>query len=547
VSETRPPLTGYNHNIKHLGWEFHVQTEDSGLQSPHIITHMFHGGTILATKKLVYDPNSAPDFVKELMQAQHKAVLKELKAGRQDEKIRSILGDVGAGSGMPAPGHTPPPASASPSPAETTSPVTPAPPTAPVAASPAAMQPVPTRSGAYPPLGAVPTSPPIRPRNEVSSTTLEPLADTPVSAAASRLVQSGALEWVSKPATWEPLGAPGSPERKSLAMGMPPPPSSFLGRRATDPQFPAVGNPTPPPLPMVGGRSSLTPHNTMPAVDPHGHTTQPAMEAVRAAGVHTLQSSVSRPPSETTYSMNTRVSERIFDASERRTTAPAVPSVSIPPGSAQLPVTFPTLAELLSAWLDTGEAGGVMLDPNVDARLGQDVVLFVRVMEPPRSMDLRGRVAWRRMKGRGALRAGTGVEFLPSEKDRANRLLGRETRGADGTPQRATHPPRAHSRAAAQVTVRLTLNGGAQRRETLDDISEGGVFIRSTDLLPVGEEVKLTLKTPRSWFDSVDIRGRVTWHRPEPEGGFGLQFLFDNPAEQERVEQLVARLVAESL
>jgi hypothetical protein len=75
----RSPILGYNHNVRHRGLVFHVQTEDSGIVNPHIFTHLFHGGTILATRKLVYDNGAADETVKALMQAQHKAVLKDLK------------------------------------------------------------------------------------------------------------------------------------------------------------------------------------------------------------------------------------------------------------------------------------------------------------------------------------------------------------------------------------------------------------------------------------------------------------------------------------
>ena len=44
-------VTGFNHNIKHKGKVYHVQTEDSGVNNPHIITHLFVGGNILASKK----------------------------------------------------------------------------------------------------------------------------------------------------------------------------------------------------------------------------------------------------------------------------------------------------------------------------------------------------------------------------------------------------------------------------------------------------------------------------------------------------------------
>ena len=87
----RSPILGYNHNVRYRGLVFHVQTEDSGLLSPHLFTHLFHGGVIISTRKLVYDAGAAEDAIKSLMQAQHKAVLKELKKGTFDDKIDQYL------------------------------------------------------------------------------------------------------------------------------------------------------------------------------------------------------------------------------------------------------------------------------------------------------------------------------------------------------------------------------------------------------------------------------------------------------------------------
>ncbi len=90
----RSPILGYNHNVRYRGLVFHVQTEDSGVLSPHLFTHLFYGGTIISTRKLVYDAGSAEDAIKALMQAQHKAVMKDLKNGSFDEKIDAYLGGV---------------------------------------------------------------------------------------------------------------------------------------------------------------------------------------------------------------------------------------------------------------------------------------------------------------------------------------------------------------------------------------------------------------------------------------------------------------------
>ncbi|MGE0867770.1 MAG: hypothetical protein AB7P03_04350 [Kofleriaceae bacterium] len=88
----RSPILGYNHNVRYRGVVFHVQTEDSGMLSPHLFTHLFHGGVIISTRKLVYDSGSAEEAIKSLMQAQHKAVLKDLRKGKFDDKIDQYLG-----------------------------------------------------------------------------------------------------------------------------------------------------------------------------------------------------------------------------------------------------------------------------------------------------------------------------------------------------------------------------------------------------------------------------------------------------------------------
>ena len=116
----RSPILGYNHNVRYRGLVFHVQTEDSGITNPHVFTHLFHGGVILQTRKLVYDAGASEEAVKALMQAQHKAVLKDLRRGMFDDKMDLYLGgtpgllprgqgvDVEAPVAEVAPG-TPPP------------------------------------------------------------------------------------------------------------------------------------------------------------------------------------------------------------------------------------------------------------------------------------------------------------------------------------------------------------------------------------------------------------------------------------------------------
>ena len=48
-------ILGINTDTKHKGKTFHIQTEDSGIQNPILVTHIFIGGTIIASKRSSYE------------------------------------------------------------------------------------------------------------------------------------------------------------------------------------------------------------------------------------------------------------------------------------------------------------------------------------------------------------------------------------------------------------------------------------------------------------------------------------------------------------
>jgi hypothetical protein len=85
-------VTGFNHNIKHKGKVYHVQTEDSGASNPHIITHLFVGGNILATKKATYNDivasENLAELVRDMMEEQHKQMLRNLINGAYENVDR---------------------------------------------------------------------------------------------------------------------------------------------------------------------------------------------------------------------------------------------------------------------------------------------------------------------------------------------------------------------------------------------------------------------------------------------------------------------------
>lgn len=95
---SRPPLQGYNHNIRYKNRIYHVQTEDSGIEKSHIFTHCYVGGVIIGSAKVEYaDLATEPGHekaVKKRMQGQHKDLMKRLRRGEYDEKIVQLLGSL---------------------------------------------------------------------------------------------------------------------------------------------------------------------------------------------------------------------------------------------------------------------------------------------------------------------------------------------------------------------------------------------------------------------------------------------------------------------
>ncbi len=101
-------LQGFNHNIRYHGRLFHVQTEDGGLQNPHIVTLLYHGGSIVSSKKTAYADILTSDrrdqVVSEIMREQHRQMLRDLREGRFDAVLAPLgLGPVGEAAGADAP------------------------------------------------------------------------------------------------------------------------------------------------------------------------------------------------------------------------------------------------------------------------------------------------------------------------------------------------------------------------------------------------------------------------------------------------------------
>ncbi|HST53364.1 MAG TPA: hypothetical protein VLJ61_15235 [Pyrinomonadaceae bacterium] len=85
-------ITGFNTDIKFEGVTYHVQTEDKGLDSPLILSLVYVGGAIIASKRTPYEDLVASGYdekvLTERLQRQHKLICAAIRSGRVEELKR---------------------------------------------------------------------------------------------------------------------------------------------------------------------------------------------------------------------------------------------------------------------------------------------------------------------------------------------------------------------------------------------------------------------------------------------------------------------------
>jgi len=85
-------ITGFNTDIEYQGVVYHVQTEDKGLDTPLILSLVYAGGAILASKRSRYEDLIEAGFNEEVLtkrlQRQHRLICAAINAGRLEELKR---------------------------------------------------------------------------------------------------------------------------------------------------------------------------------------------------------------------------------------------------------------------------------------------------------------------------------------------------------------------------------------------------------------------------------------------------------------------------
>ena len=82
-------ITGFNTDIEHGGVIYHVQTEDKGLDTPIILSLVYVGGAILASKRAPYEDLIAQGFSDEVLaerlKRQHRLICAAINSGRIED------------------------------------------------------------------------------------------------------------------------------------------------------------------------------------------------------------------------------------------------------------------------------------------------------------------------------------------------------------------------------------------------------------------------------------------------------------------------------
>ena len=117
----------------------------------------------------------------------------------------------------------------------------------------------------------------------------------------------------------------------------------------------------------------------------------------------------------------------------------------------------------------------------------------------------------------------------------------------DSTLPMSAAAPASTRRTAPRVRMQATIDFGSENNfynGFSTNISEGGVFVATVKLVPLGTEVDLAFSLPTG--EKIETRGVVRWHRevndkiPESMPGIGIEFVNLPPAAESSVKRFVA-------
>ena len=192
----------------------------------------------------------------------------------------------------------------------------------------------------------------------------------------------------------------------------------------------------------------------------------------------------------------------------------------------QAPTTLPIVTigltegkRFLDLYFHEGHYGGMLVPGVTDVQLGEAINVEIVFEKENRLLNIIGVCKWRRLKTRGSLQKGVGVEFDESQRHARDNLLqfaeGRlvyiNSRGVDRLP--------GHVEVVYQSDdVFLT--------DMTDNLSPSGAFLRTDNpKLRIGDKFDITLKLPSSTH-GIKVAAEIIWiQNQEQPHGVGVRFL----------------------
>lgn len=184
--------------------------------------------------------------------------------------------------------------------------------------------------------------------------------------------------------------------------------------------------------------------------------------------------------------------------------------------------------------------GGVFYPTRKKLPIGGMVTLKVRLGRRQPPLTLYGKVAWRR-PGRHLekIRAGVGVELLPTERAKSDYLLQLARSGE------AVKSRRRHERVPVDLPVSWRPLGSSEGiRARLRDVGRGGAFVQSPDLVHGDDQVVLEIAPPGAEVPMA-FTARVAWTgKSGDDHGFGIEWRARDAGGGRRIRELVRRITS---
>jgi Tfp pilus assembly protein PilZ len=186
--------------------------------------------------------------------------------------------------------------------------------------------------------------------------------------------------------------------------------------------------------------------------------------------------------------------------------------------------------------------GGVFYPTRKKLPVGRIVTLKVRLGRRQPPLLVFGRIAWRR-PGRHLekIRAGVGVELLPSERAKSDYLLQLARSGE------AVKSRRRHERVPVDLAVSWRHEGASEGlRGRLRDVGRGGAFVQSAEQVRGDDQLVVEIAPPGAEVPMA-FTARVAWTgKVGDEAGFGIEWRARDAGGGRRIRELVRRITLRS-